>query len=307
MIADVIQKDRLKEQKLQFIRNHQQAFDVEPIYPLPLFEDFVMGVEGDCSIEVSCKIESDKLIASRFLLFFKDKTQQWQKYLHQSLTFFSQVENRVGVQIDYSLLQQFLGSNFDFSKVRTFTTGIDLRNNLADSSLKIHFRIEDYPEKLETSLALSGDSISSLIKELPSYPLTKLIPQIGFDFYFNGSNEIELYIEVGEDDFQHPEIKEFLWQRFSKIALEPLKASSLFHLGLSKANNDPVLYYHLKNKKDLVNYFNLNDMGQRVHSFYQHQDVGVPMWVGTAQKELEKTRIENIRLYYYKSFKMESN
>jgi len=31
------------------------------------------------------------------------------------------------------------------------------------------------------------------------------------------------------------------------------------------------------------------------------------MWVGTAQKELEKTRIENIRLYYYKSFKMESN
>ncbi len=36
MIADVIQKDRIKEQKLQFIRNHQQAFDVEPIYPLPL-------------------------------------------------------------------------------------------------------------------------------------------------------------------------------------------------------------------------------------------------------------------------------
>jgi hypothetical protein len=28
MIADVIQKDRIKEQKLQFIRNHQQAFDV---------------------------------------------------------------------------------------------------------------------------------------------------------------------------------------------------------------------------------------------------------------------------------------
>jgi LynF/TruF/PatF family peptide O-prenyltransferase len=305
MIADVIQKDRIKEQKLQFIRNHQQAFDVEPIYPLPLFEDFVTSIKGDCDLEASCKIESDKLIASRFLLFFKDKAQEWQKYLHQSLTFFSQVENRVGVQIDYSLLHQFLGSNFDFSKVGTFTTGIDLRKNLADSSLKIHFRIEDYLEKLETSLALSGDSISSLIKELPSYPLTKLIPQIGFDFYFNGSSEIELYLEVGEDNFQHSEIKKFLWRRFSTMALEPLKASSMFHLGLSKANNAPVLYYHLKNKKDLVNYFNLNDMGQRVHGFYQHQDVGAVMWVGTAQKELEKTRIENIRLYYYKSFKTE--
>ena len=28
MIANVIQKDRIKEQRLQFIRNHQQAFDV---------------------------------------------------------------------------------------------------------------------------------------------------------------------------------------------------------------------------------------------------------------------------------------
>ena len=63
MIANVTQKDRFQEQKLQFIRNHQQAFDVEPIYPLPLFEDFVMNVEGDCSIEASCKIELDKLIA----------------------------------------------------------------------------------------------------------------------------------------------------------------------------------------------------------------------------------------------------
>jgi hypothetical protein len=30
-----------------------------------------------------------------------------------------------------------------------------------------------------------------------------------------------------------------------------------------------------------------------------------PNWVGTAQQELEKTRIENVRLYYYKYFGME--
>ncbi|NCS04542.1 MAG: LynF/TruF/PatF family peptide O-prenyltransferase [Microcystis aeruginosa G13-11] len=107
----------LKEQRIQFIRNHQQAFDVEPIYPLRLFEDFVMEVEGDCNIEASCKIELDKLIASRFMLFFKDQSQEWQKYLTQSLAFFLQVESRVGVQLDYSLLQKFLGHNFDFSKL----------------------------------------------------------------------------------------------------------------------------------------------------------------------------------------------
>ncbi|NCR42766.1 MAG: anacyclamide synthesis protein AcyF, partial [Microcystis aeruginosa W13-11] len=65
----------------------------------------------------SCKIELDKLIASRFMLFFKDQSQEWQKCLTQSLAFFQQVENRVGVQLDYSLLQKILGHNFDFSKL----------------------------------------------------------------------------------------------------------------------------------------------------------------------------------------------
>ena len=300
MIADVIQKDRIKEQKLQFIRNHQQAFDVEPIYPLPLFEDFVMGVEGDCSLEVSCKIELDKLIASRFLLFFKDKAQQWQKYLHQSLTFFSQVENRVGVQIDYSLLQQFLGYNFDFSKLTVLSAGIDLRNNLAESSLKMHIRIKDYPEKLNKALFLTSDS-----EDLIS--VRRYLSVVGFDFYFNGRSEIELYPEVQEEDFAKPETQDLVWRHFPKFVLEPLKVTSLFGFGLSKANNNPVLYYHLKNRQDLTNYFKLNDTAQRVHSFYQHQDILPYMWIGTAQKELEKTRIENIRLYYYKSFKMESN
>ena len=295
MIVAAVQKDRIKEQKLQFIRHHQQAFDVEPIYPLPLFEDFVMSVEGDCSLEASCKIELDKLIASRFVFFFKDKAQHWQKYIHQSLAFFSQVENRVGVQIDYSLLHQFLGYNFDFSKVEVLSAGIDLRNNLAESSLKMHIRIKDYPEKLETAFSLSDGAANS-------HYLGNFVSLIGFDYYFNGTSEIEIYAEVQEEDFFKPEINNLVWQHFPKTALEPLKASNFFFTGLSKANNNPVLYYHLKNKQDLVNYFKLNDSAQRVHSFYQHQDILPNMWVGTAQNELEKTRIENIRLYYYKSF-----
>jgi len=46
MIVAEIQKHSLKEQRIQFIRNHQQAFDVEPSYPLRLFEDFVMEVKA---------------------------------------------------------------------------------------------------------------------------------------------------------------------------------------------------------------------------------------------------------------------
>ena len=241
MIVADIQKSSIKEQRLQFIRNHQQAFDVEPIYPLRLFEDFVMGVEGDCAIEASCKIELDKLIASRFMLFFKD--QEWQKYLAQSLAFFRQVENRVGVQLDYSLLQQLLGINFDFNKVTVFSTGVDLRNHLADSSVKMHIRLEDYPEKINQALLLTDDPNDLL-------SVRDFLSVIGLDFYFDGRSAIEIYPEVVEADFLKAETQEKVWRHFPRFVLEPLEVTSLFGFGFSKANNNPVLYYQIKNRQN---------------------------------------------------------
>lgn len=164
-------------------------------------------------------------------------------------------------------------------------------------SLKIHIRIKDYPEKLETAFVLSDGAADS-----NSNYLSGFVNLIGFDFYFNGNSEIEIYAEVQEDDFFKPETINLVWRHFPDSVLKPLKASNLFFTGLAKANNNPVLYYSLKDHQDLTNYFKLSDTAQRVHSFYQHQDILPNMWVGTAQKELEKTRIENIRLYYYQSF-----
>lgn len=303
MIVAEIDKERLKEQRIQFIRAHQQAFDVDPIYPLPLFEDFVRSVDGDCTIEASCKVELDKLIASRFLFFFKDPAQEWPSYLQQGLSFFHKVETQTGVRLDYSLLWAFLGSDFDFSRVKTFTTGIDLRREaLAESSVKVHFRIEDYLDRANRAIALSGEKFS-FIEDFPQQSLAKYIPQIGFDFYFDGRTEIELYFEVAKENFNDPTIVQYLWSKMPPMALAPLQDSSIFHLGLSQANASPVFYYQLeKYKANLLNHFRLNDTALRVYSFYRHQNTGDSGWVGVALEELEKTRIENIRLYYYKYF-----
>ena len=160
------------------------------------------------------------------------------------------------------------------------------------------FRSKDYPEKIQTAFALSDGAADS-------NHLRGFVNLIGLDFYFNGNSEIEIYAELQEDDFFKPETINLVWQHFPNSVLKPLQASNLFFTGLSKANHNPVLYYHLKDRQDLTNYFKINDTAQRVHGFYQHQDILPHMWVGTTQNELEKTRIDNIRLYYYKSFKME--
>jgi LynF/TruF/PatF family peptide O-prenyltransferase len=288
----------LNKQRLYFIKAHSQAFEVEPsLYPLEIFEDFIAKLDDDSviSLEASCKIEADKLLAARFLAFINPP---FEKSLAQTLKFYRQVENRVGVRLNYDLLQQFLGESFDFSKVYRSTVGVDLRQNIADSSLKMHIRLKDYPEKIAMALALDGNHYSDALRWIA----LQAIPQVGFDFYLDGRSEIELYVELTEEQFQQPQIRALLEQSFPPTVLKPLQVSDVFHIGLSKANTNPVLYYNLKDKKDLLNYFAINDMARKVHAFYHHQEVLAKMWVGVAQQELLNSRIENIRLYYYKSF-----
>ena len=284
-----------QEQKLHCINAHRQAFDVEPLYPLDIFQDFITKIDGIDTIEASCKIEADKLQAARFVAL---SSQEIEKKLTEFFTFFRQVESRVDVQLNYDLLHKFLGKSFDFSKVTRITTGVDLRPNISDSSLKIHIRLNDHPEnlkKIEAALILDGNDSTA-----QRWIALQTVHLIGFDFYLNGRSEIELYCELTEEQFQQPDIKSFLKQTFPPFVLEPLKVSSVFFTGLSKDNAEPVLYYCLKDKKDLLSYFPINDTAQRVHAFYQNQPVYSSMWVGVAQGELQKTRIENIRLYYSK-------
>jgi len=300
MTISTFQESLTQEQKLRFIKAHREAFEVEPLYPLDIFQDFITKINGINSMEASCKIEGDRLQAARFLAF---SSQQIERKLAEILSFFRQVESRVYVQLNYDLLQKFLGKSFDFSKVGIITTGVDIRSNIADSSLKIHFRIDDHPEKMEkieTALALDGNNSPTL-----RWIALHAVPLIGFDFYLNGRSEIELYCEFTEEQFQQPHIQAFLKQSFPPFVLEPLEVSSVFYIGLSKDNPNPVLYYELKDKKDLLSYFLINDTAQRVHAFYQNQAILPSMLVGVAQQELQKTRIEQIRLYYYQSFKSE--
>lgn len=311
--TSTIQRNHLREQRIQFIRAHQQAFDAEPIFPIQLFEEFVGSVEGDCWIEASCKIEFDKLIASRFLFFFiENLIQRSVSGIVQALNFFHQVESRLGVEINYDLLQSFIDRDRCSGTAKLVSCGIDLRSIQSESSLKMHFRLDDEnPAKLgialeliETAIALADlDSYSLNLLNIFSQfiPKNKLIPQIGFDFYLNGHSTIELYLEIKQEDLQRPEIQNILQQCFPKSVLAPLEVTDVFHIGLSQANANPVIYYRL-HKHDCSIYFRFNTTAQRVHSFYQEQLTLPLMWVGVAEQELEKSKIENIRLYYHKSF-----
>ena len=306
--TSVIKQNRSREKRLQFIRAHQNAFDVDPVFPLQLFEDFAINVEGNCAIEASCKVELDRLIASRFMFFF-DKTVKSSRCLAQALDFFSQVERRVDVKIDYRLLEQFIQFPNCLSTATPISCGIDLRTLLSESSLKTHFRLDglDQPvamilNLIEFALSLSSldnysyELLNTFNKYIPKY---KLIPLIGFDLFLDGSTEIEIYLEITEEYLKYSQVQELLQQNFSTKVLAPLPNSHIFMIGLSQANADPVLYYRLKNKQDFSVYFRTNSAAERVVNFYQRQTTMPHMWVASTKQELEKNRVESIKLYYY--------
>jgi LynF/TruF/PatF family peptide O-prenyltransferase len=294
-MVTTLQSALLSERRLRFVKAHQEAFDVQPWYPLGLFEHFVAQIDAEVAIEASCKIEGDRMQAARFLVFFH---QELEHSLLQALKFFHQVERRVEVQLNYELLNQFLGKDFDFGRVATISTGIDLRQTLADSSLKLHFGLNDYREKVEVALALDDKQDTAILRRLG----LQFVSLIGFDFYFDGHSEIELYVILTKEQLQQTETQARLRQVFPSVVLEPLTGSDQFYVGLSKASAQPVLYYCLRDKNDLPSYFRLNDMAQRVHRFYQQQFTLPFVGVGMAQSELQKPRIENVRLYYHQAF-----
>ncbi len=58
------------------MRTHRDAFDVEPSFPIPLFEEAVLAIEGPCGVEPTCNVEGDRS---------KYRSRSLHRSLHRSL------------------------------------------------------------------------------------------------------------------------------------------------------------------------------------------------------------------------------
>jgi LynF/TruF/PatF family peptide O-prenyltransferase len=278
--------------KLYYIGIHKRVFEVENLYPLDVFENFVEHIEKiseNCVLESSCKIDRDKLYPARFGIGFHLQNQE---QLNAVYNLFRQVESRTDVRVNYSLIQQFFGNDFDFSKITEFMVGVDLRRELAESKLKLALTIKDYPEKLKAAIELNGGLDETIQALIVSNSL-----HLGFDLSLKGASEIELYPYIKKQEFQQIHIQQRLAKVLSPQALQPLPACSRICVGLSKANAEKVVYYYLENPKDFLNYFTANDTARRVQAYYREQPVK-EMCVALPENELLAGTIQKMNLYY---------
>jgi LynF/TruF/PatF family peptide O-prenyltransferase len=297
----MFQDRQLKTRRLQFLRNHQEAFDVEPTFMLSLFEEAVLGIEGTCGVESQCNVEKDRLFAIDFQVS-NDNKRTWPISLTHAVKFMDKIESTVGVRLNRNLLEQFATLHLGSHKIHDNTVGIDLRPRNEDSCLKVYVHLvsEEEPEEVvRTALELDGGSYSPELTQV----LLKSSIVIGFNLFLNGYSDLELWATCPGEQYEVPNsdrgkyLKQYVLNNFSQKVNNLFRDSSFLVVSFSN-QKEPALIFHYEDIKEIPKNFLLNSLGDRIYNFCQSQDCITYAGVAATERELEKDRLENFSILY---------
>lgn len=299
-----LQQNQLKNRRLQFVRTHQEAFDVEPTFILSLFEEAVQRIEGTCGVEAICTVEQDQLFPVEFQVC-NDEGKTWPNSLAYAVKFLDNVESQVGVRLNRNLLEQFVAIHMGSHKIENNTIGIDLRPKYEDSCIKVylHLGLKEEPEDLvETALKLDGGSYSPEVIQV----LLKSTIVIGFNMFLNGYSDVELWACSAGEQYENPEfnrgkyLKYYIQNKFSQKVISQFKEVFLLLVVFSKNKTEPLLMFQYEKLKNVRKNFLFNGLGDRIYNFCQNQDCISYVTVGTTEQELEKARLKKFVFSYNK-------
>lgn len=285
------------EENLRYIEEHKQIFEIENSYPLNLFEEFVgkqrKGKGG--TISCCCNIEKERCYPSRFAylseVFVSDPALKLLD-IEDFLSFSHRLEERPELQINRSLLQQFLATGLDPSKVDMVTVGVDVRPELRHSRIKLYFSIRDYPEKIAIAIALCGEQRD----------WEKLIVNgtllVGFDFFFDNRAAVEVYPTFSPADLQRADVQAYLTSRLPAKALPLLYESRSVQIGISNDNDSDILYFNnFKSPNSAVDYLK-NETVKQIHSRYRNRAFH-DLYLGIPESEFYADSIQRVKMYYH--------
>lgn len=294
------QQNRLREQRIQIIRSHLEAFDVEPIFPVPIFEKAVLEIETSLSIILSGKVEGSRLLGGRCDIMPLQKGN-WPEFLTHTFKFLDTIKTRLGVRINCDLFKHFAEVNIGSRKIRDNTFGIHLGSKLEDSSVMIavHFDAqEDCEELARTAIALDGSHYSDELMQV----LLKDMTTVCFELFFDGRSYIDMGASaparLGELGIRGTYLTPYLQKHFSQKVNFIFRGSFVTKICVSKAYITPVLWFYFKNFNDVKNYFKFNSLGDRIYDFCQSQSCKRAAVITLTEQELEKSRLENFCFYY---------
>ncbi|MDZ8025077.1 MAG: DUF5838 family protein [Nostoc sp. DedQUE11] len=284
------------QENLRYVEEHKQIFDIENSYLLNLFKEFVgkqqKGKGG--LIACACNIEKDRYYPGRFYYAFEPhRSDPAMKLLdlESFLSFSHRIEQRPELQINRSLLQQFLATGIDPSKIKNMSFGIDVRSEPRHSRVKLFILIKDYPEKIAIAIGLCGEQRDW--KNL----ITNGMLLVGFDFFCDNQAAVEVYPTFLPADLQRPDVQAYLSSTLPAKALPLLNESKCLQIGISDENDSDVLYFdNFDSPHSAVDYLG-NQMVKQVHAHYRNR-VFDDLCIGIPESDFSANSIQRAKMYY---------
>jgi SAM-dependent methyltransferase len=284
------------EENLRYIEDHKQIFDIENSDLLNVFEEFIgkqQRDKGGC-IACGCNIEKDHRYPARFYYCFENLLPNPASKLldlEAFLSFSHHIEKRAEFRINRRLLQQFLATGLDPSKILNMSLGIDVRPEPRHSRIKLCLYIRNYPEKIAIATALCGEQRD----------WEKLIVNgtllVGFDFFFDNRAAVEVYPTFYPVDRKRPDVQAYLTSTLPAKALPLLDESKWFQIGISDENDSDVLYFNsVKSPNSFVGQLG-NEMVKQVHAHYRNR-VFHDFYIGIPESEFSGESIQRAKMYY---------
>ena len=299
-LIDRLQNNQRKDRRLQFVRTHQEAFDVKPTFPLPLFEEAILEIEGSCSVESSCQVEGDRLQGGRYEVCNNQGTT-WPESLTHAFKLLDKIDSQLGVRINRDSFDQFAAAHVNSRKIINNTIGVHLGSKLEDSSVMLYIHIkpeEDTEELARTALVLDGGRYSDELTRV----LLRDTMVIGFELFFDGRSRVDLGPcapgKSGTLKMKGKHLEQYTQKNLSRKVNSIFREGYLFGAFFSKTRVEPILFFYHSIIKDLPKYFTFNSLGYRVYNFCQSQGCITDVAIAVTETELEKSRLENFCFYY---------
>ncbi|MEQ8756395.1 MAG: LynF/TruF/PatF family peptide O-prenyltransferase [Coleofasciculus sp. G1-WW12-02] len=301
VLNQLFRQSSLRERRLQFLRTHLDAFEVEPVFPLPIYEEVLLQMEGICGVESTCQVVGNQLFAGCFDV--SDIGTDWRLSIDRQLQFFlGKVESRVGIKFNCNLLEQFVGIHRGSSQILDASLGLHRYPHLKDSFVKICFHLDpktDPGELVKTAMAIDGSCYSLELTQV----LLKDTFIIAFNLFFDGRSEIELYPGApggkhGEQGHWGQDLTLYIRKHFGKKVNDLFSVSNIVAASFSRAKAEPILHFSFTNIKEIPNSFRFNNLGNRIYSFCESQDCIAYAIVGATEKNLESSRLEHFYFSY---------
>ncbi len=272
-------------------RRYKKLFKIQNSPTLELFESLFNS--SFQHLEVSQKITTSSICPCRFNLWYHTDIFQ---HLHRILAVLKKTAQISGNQINdepfYDLFQKLSLGSIEPSRIKEVLYGVDLRENIEDSRVKIWLNISDHVEDPRETFGLS-DSDQDMIRLLNGNLRNNLL--IGMDFRLNGKTKLKRYLWYPAEDLKETSVQEQMDGLFSKNAMSLAERSSRIHI-TSQDDLSKVFHFQPYNSEDFISHI----AHEKTYETYQRcTDIGFRLNViSLSENEIKSNNISTINLYF---------